>query len=207
MSRILSLASQAQGCCMMTLANPRFSTLWFDHRECKTDFICKVLAPICNLLQISCQGCHKPDVAAAVRIVVRAELGLSKDQVGWCIIGSVALTTVAQAVCWMALRPKDPCRPNYKRKITKAKMRNSPELWAMSAESAIPVFQCGFVVRSLLFRQQQARSASIRFDNYPNACSIAQLLAASTTPVSILPFAFIDGRFKCVPAHVNAENT
>ena len=94
------------------------------------------------------------------------------------------------AVCWMALRPKDPCRPNYKRKITKAKMRNSPELWAMSAESAIPVFQCGFVVRSLLFRQQQARSASIRFDNYPNACSIGRLLAALKTSLSILPFAF-----------------
>lgn len=29
---------------------------------------------------------------------VRSELGLSKDQVGWCIIGSVALTTVARLV-------------------------------------------------------------------------------------------------------------
>ncbi|MEX2113007.1 MAG: MFS transporter [Pirellulales bacterium] len=37
--------------------------------------------------------------------VVRAEFGLTKDQVGWCIIGSVALTTVARLlVGWMCDR-------------------------------------------------------------------------------------------------------
>ncbi len=37
--------------------------------------------------------------------VVRAEFGLSKDQIGWCIIGSVALTTVARLfVGWLCDR-------------------------------------------------------------------------------------------------------
>jgi NNP family nitrate/nitrite transporter-like MFS transporter len=37
--------------------------------------------------------------------VVRAEFGLSRDQVGWCIIGSVALTTVARLfVGWLCDR-------------------------------------------------------------------------------------------------------
>ena len=37
--------------------------------------------------------------------VVRAEFGLTKDQVGWCIIGSVALTTVARLlVGWLCDR-------------------------------------------------------------------------------------------------------
>ena len=37
--------------------------------------------------------------------VVRAEFGLSKDQVGWCIIGSVALTTLARLfVGWLCDR-------------------------------------------------------------------------------------------------------
>src|SRR5436190_7273674 len=37
--------------------------------------------------------------------VVRAELELSKDQVGWCIIGSVALTTLARLfIGWLCDR-------------------------------------------------------------------------------------------------------
>ena len=33
---------------------------------------------------------------APLMTVVRAEMGLTKDQVGWCIIGSVAITVVAR---------------------------------------------------------------------------------------------------------------
>src|SRR6476469_2019807 len=37
--------------------------------------------------------------------VVRAEFGFTKDQVGWCIIGSVALTTLARLfVGWLCDR-------------------------------------------------------------------------------------------------------
>ena len=42
---------------------------------------------------------------APLMMVVRAEFGLTKDQVGWCIIGSVAITTVARLfVGWLCDR-------------------------------------------------------------------------------------------------------
>src|SRR5262249_29514011 len=42
---------------------------------------------------------------APLMAVVRAEMGLTRDQVGWCVIGSVAITVVARgAVGWLCDR-------------------------------------------------------------------------------------------------------